>query len=68
MKEGIIHHAWNLDYPITTEKMKSVLYEARFHKDGNYVFSGFCFSGFLGVYTTLKPKAFSISYNVRSID
>lgn len=53
--DGKMHHARNLDYPVATQKMKNLLFEAKFHKGKQYLFSAFVFSGFLGVYTSFKP-------------
>lgn len=64
MKNGTIIHARNLDFD-NPDVMRSVTYRARYFKNGKLLYNAVMFAGNVGVYTAMKPGAFSISENER---
>ena len=45
--------------------MRAISYRAKFTRGGEYLYDSIMFSGTVGVYTGMKPNAFSISLNQR---
>jgi len=45
--------------------MRDLTYVANFYKDGAHIFDAVMFAGDIGVYTGMKPNAFSVSENDR---
>jgi hypothetical protein len=45
--------------------MRAITYRAEFMRNGEKVFDAVMFAGTLGVYTGMKPGAFSVSQNTR---
>lgn len=65
--EGFIVHGRNLDYAYP-DMVRRVLYVGQFYKGDEYLFEAVMLTGLIGVYTGIKPNAFSISFNARSED
>lgn len=61
---GTIIHSRNLDFN-NPDKLRKTAFRAKFYKNGTESFDAVMFAGTLGVYTGLKPGAFSISENQR---
>jgi len=58
--------ARNIDYPdYFSENMSTLVYKARFVKDGVYQFDALMFHGSVGVFTGFKAGAWSVSSNSR---
>ena len=75
---GIIYHARNQDFGTffvwegpenhqwaQTERLRDLLINVNFIKDGKLLFKGTTFAGHLGILTGLKPNAFTLSTNAR---
>ena len=68
MNSTEVTHVRNLDFDFPSE-MQSLVYNQRFVKGGEVIAIAPSIAGFYGIYTTLKPDSYSLSYNVRfSID
>ena len=64
--DGKIIMARNIDFPdFFSDYMSSILYKARFVKDGVYQFDALMFHGTVGVFTGFKAGAWSASSNSR---
>lgn len=61
-KEGSIIHARNLDFDFA-DYMRTITYRAVFTRGGKTLYEADMFAGCLGVYTAIKPGAYSISQN-----
>jgi len=48
-----------------SNNMRSITFKAKFVRSGEYLFDALMFSGTVGIYTGMKPNAFSISINQR---
>jgi len=62
---GTIVHSRNLDFPQTSQ-MRAITFNARFKKGGKFLYNSIMFAGNVGIYTGLKPGAFSVSQNTRA--
>ncbi|KAM9330517.1 N-acylethanolamine-hydrolyzing acid amidase-like [Gastrophryne carolinensis] len=62
--EGYIHHGRNMDmmYP---NVLRKITLDVNFIRNGQIVYTGSTFVGFVGLYTGQRPHKFSISANAR---
>ncbi|XP_059844648.1 N-acylethanolamine-hydrolyzing acid amidase-like isoform X1 [Hypanus sabinus] len=62
---GKIYHGRNMDYTFT-DILRSVTVDVQFVSNGQIVYSGTTFLGFVGLWTGQKPNKFSITANERA--
>jgi len=63
---GTLLHGRNLDFSFASD-MKKVTYQALWYRGEDYVYESMMFAGNVGIYTGMKPGAFSISENERTV-
>ncbi|XP_072261595.1 N-acylethanolamine-hydrolyzing acid amidase-like [Pyxicephalus adspersus] len=63
-KEGYIYHGRNMDLYFHVDLRKAVL-DVDFYRNGQIVYTGTTFLGFVGLYTGQSPHKFTISANAR---
>lgn len=66
MRDGTIVHGRNLDFEYA-DILRKITYAAKFVRGDKILFEATMFAGCVGVYTGMKPGAFSISENKRAI-
>ena len=59
--DGTIIHSRNLDFNVQEDIMRSMTYNAKYMKDGKYLFDAVMFGATIGTYTGMKANGFSIS-------
>jgi N-acylethanolamine-hydrolysing acid amidase len=62
--DGQIIHGRNLDFDFPTV-LQPLVHRVYLQVDGRIVGEGICIAGYVGLYTAIRYKAFSLSYNVR---
>ena len=62
--DGTIIHGRNLDFSFSDE-MRNITYIGNYYKDGVHLFDAVMFAADIGIYTGVRPGAFSISENDR---
>jgi len=65
--DGKTIHGRNLDYAFP-DMMRKILYVGQFYRGDEFLFEAVMMAGHIGVYTGVRPEAFSISFNARSTD
>lgn len=62
--DGTIIHSRNLDYDAAPQ-MRTITFRSNYMRDGKLLFEAVQFAGNIGIYTGMRPDAFSISQNTR---
>jgi len=63
--QGSIYHVRNLDYPFPG--LQNVTIEVDFQRNGQTVYRGVTFAGYIGLLTGVRPSGWSVTVNQRDI-
>jgi len=64
-EQGTIYHGRNLDYPFPG--LQNVTIEVDFQRNGQTVYRGVTFAGYIGLLTGVRPAGWSVTVNQRNI-
>uniref|UniRef100_A0A915KRP5 Acid ceramidase n=1 Tax=Romanomermis culicivorax TaxID=13658 RepID=A0A915KRP5_ROMCU len=76
-ESGGIYHARNMDFGLligwnrtshdwlVTEKLRKMVLNVDFHKNGKLLFRAATFAGYVGVYNAMRPNSYAVTVNER---
>ena len=63
--DGIIYHGRNLDYSFLTDALRNMTIIVDFQRDGETVYTGTTFAGYVGLLSGQKPNGFTVTLDER---